>query len=53
MNTYNSPYNTPNTKSISKFSRNMADCAEIIRNLRSIGVNIFFEKKDFKTAPHP
>ena len=37
------------TKSISRFSRNMADCAEIIRNLRSIGVNIFFEKENLNS----
>ena len=31
------------TKSISRFARNMADCAEMIRELRALDVNILFE----------
>lgn len=34
------------TKSISRFARNMADCAEMISELRSLGVNLFFEKEN-------
>lgn len=37
------------TKSISRFARNMADCAEMIRELRSLGVNIIFEKENLNT----
>ena len=33
------------TKSISRFARNMSDCAEIIRELRALGVNVLFEKE--------
>ena len=33
------------TKSISRFARNMAECAEMIRELRSLGVNILFEEQ--------
>ena len=34
------------TKSISRFARNMADCAEMIRELRALDVNILFEKEN-------
>lgn len=34
------------TKSISRFARNMSDCAEMIRELRSLGVDILFEKEN-------
>ena len=34
------------TKSISRFARNTAECAEMIRELRSLGVNILFEEQD-------
>lgn len=33
------------TKSISRFARSMADCAELIRRLRELGVDILFEKE--------
>ena len=33
------------TKSISRFARNMADCAAMIKELRSLGVNILFEEQ--------
>jgi site-specific DNA recombinase len=33
------------TKSISRFARNMADCAAMIKELRSLGVNIIFEEQ--------
>ena len=33
------------TKSISRFARNMADCAEMIRRLRELNVGIRFEKE--------
>ena len=34
------------TKSISRFARNMAECAEMIRELRKLKVNIIFEKEN-------
>jgi len=34
------------TKSISRFARNMAECAQMVRELRSLGVNILFEEQD-------
>lgn len=37
------------TKSISRFARNVSDCAEMIRELRSLGINIFFEKENLNT----
>lgn len=37
------------TKSISRFARNVSDCAEMIRELRSLGVNVFFEKENLNT----
>ena len=38
------------TKSISRFSRNTRECLETIRNLKSIGVTIFFEKENIDTG---
>jgi DNA invertase Pin-like site-specific DNA recombinase len=37
------------TKSISRFARNMAECAEMIRKLQSLGVNIIFEKENLNS----
>ena len=37
------------TKSISRFSRNMADCIELIRELRELGVEVIFEKEGLST----
>lgn len=37
------------TKSISRFARNMADCAVMMRELRSLGVSIIFEKENLNT----
>lgn len=37
------------TKSISRFARNMADCADMIRELRSLGVNILFEEQNLNS----
>ena len=37
------------TKSISRFARNMAKCVEMIRELRSLGVNIQFEEQNLNT----
>lgn len=34
------------TKSISRFARSMADCAEMVRELRTLGVDILFEKEN-------
>ena len=33
------------TKSISRFARNMSDCAELMRELQGLGVQILFEKE--------
>ena len=38
------------TKSISRFARNTKDCLEAIRELRSIGVSVAFEKENVDTA---
>lgn len=37
------------TKSISRFARNMADCAAMVRELRSFDVNIIFEEQNLNT----
>ncbi|MDR3542344.1 MAG: recombinase family protein [Desulfosporosinus sp.] len=37
------------TKSISRFTRNTADCLETVRKLKSIGVGIYFEKESINT----
>ena len=37
------------TKSISRFARNTADCLETVRKLKTIGVDIYFEKKLINT----
>lgn len=38
------------TKSISRFSRNTKDCLKNIRELKSLGITIFFEKEGIDTA---
>ncbi len=38
------------TKSISRFSRNTRECLQIIRELKSIGVTVCFEKEHLDTA---
>ena len=37
------------SKSISRFARNMSDCAAMIQELRRLGVNIIFEKENVNT----
>ena len=37
------------TKSISRFGRNTVDLLETVRHLKSIGVEVFFEKENIKT----
>ena len=37
-------------KSISRFARNTRDCLEAIRELRSIGVGVYFEEQNIDTA---
>ena len=37
------------TKSISRFARNMAECVEMIRELRSLSVDVFFEKENLNS----
>lgn len=37
------------TKSISRFGRNTVDLLEIVRHLKSIGVEVYFEKENIKT----
>ncbi len=38
------------TKSISRFARNTLDCITYVRELKSYGVSIIFEKEDLDTA---
>lgn len=38
------------TKSISRFSRNTADCLELVRTLLNLNVPIFFEKENINTG---
>lgn len=38
------------TKSISRFSRNTADCLELVRKLLSYGVCVYFEKENINTG---
>lgn len=37
------------TKSISRFVRNTADCLEIVRHLKELGVAVFFERENINT----
>ncbi len=37
------------TKSLSRFGRNTVDCLKIIRELKALGVDVFFEKKNIHT----
>lgn len=38
------------TKSISRFARNTVDCLEYVRELKSLGVSILFEKEEIDSA---
>ena len=38
------------TKSISRFARNTRDCLKVVRELKSLGITIKFEKEGFDTA---
>lgn len=38
------------TKSISRFSRNTADCLELVRTLQNLGIPIYFEKENINTG---
>ena len=38
------------TKSISRFSRNIRDCLKSVRELKSLGITIYFEKENIDTA---
>ena len=38
------------TKSISRFARNTTDCLEMVRELASLGVTIFFERENLDTG---
>lgn len=38
------------TKSISRFARNTKDCLEYLRELKSLGISVFFEKENIDTA---
>ena len=40
-------------KSISRFSRNTAECLALVRELSGIGVSVFFEKENTSTAKVP
>lgn len=37
------------TKSISRFARNMSDCAAMIQELRTLGIDILFEKENLNS----
>ena len=37
------------TKNLSRFGRNTVDCLKVIRELKSIGVDVFFEKENIHT----
>lgn len=37
------------TKSISRFGRNVVDCLESVRELKAIGVDVYFEKENIHT----
>lgn len=41
------------TKSISRFARNTKDCLKNIRELKSFGITVFFEKENIDTANMP
>ena len=41
------------TKSISRFARNTKDCLKNIRELKSLGITVFFEKENLDTANMP
>jgi len=38
------------TKSISRFARNLVDCIRYIRELKNLGVSVYFEKENIDTA---
>ncbi len=38
------------TKSLSRFARNTVDCLTVIRELRAIGVDVFFEKENIYSS---
>ena len=38
------------TKSLSRFARNTKDCLEAVRELKSLGVSVYFEKENLDTA---
>ncbi len=38
------------TKSISRFARNTKDCLEYLRELKTLGITVFFEKENIDTA---
>ncbi|OAA89077.1 recombinase family protein [Clostridium ljungdahlii] len=37
------------TKSISRFARNSADCIDVVRHLKNIGVGVYFERENINT----
>lgn len=39
------------TKSLSRFGRNTVDCLKIIRELKALGIDVFFEKESIHTLP--
>ena len=41
------------TKSISRFARNTKDCLKNLRELKSLGITVLFEKKNTLTAKVP
>ena len=41
------------TKSIQRFARNTVDLLRTVRHLKELGIEVWFEKKDFDTAESP
>lgn len=41
------------TKSVSRFSRNTKDCLQSIRELKGLGISVYFEKENIDTANIP
>ena len=38
------------TKSVSRFARNTKDCLEAVREMKTLGISVYFEKEDIDTA---
>ena len=38
------------TKSVSRFARNTTECLAAVRELKALGISVYFEKEDIETA---